>query len=41
MDLSPHDHNRSDRKLSDFGCGGNLLALILTLVMFLGFAQAG
>ena len=37
MDLSPYDHKRSDNKLFRFACGGNLLALFLTLVMFLGF----
>lgn len=41
MDLSPYDHNRSDNKLFRYGCGCNLLALFLTLVMILGFTQAG
>ena len=41
MDLSPYDHHRNDCKLSDFNCRGNLLALFLTWVMFLGFAQTG
>ena len=41
MDLSPYDHNRNDSKLFHYGCGGNLLALFLTLVMIFGFTQAG
>lgn len=40
MDLSPYNHRRSDNKLNRYGSTCNLIALLLTLVMITGFAQA-